>query len=203
MSVHQHYPGCSLYLNRWLAWCPITGKTAVVPANKREKGAKEGAIVGMVDKMDSRTGSDRSASLLSRGVGQPSSLYIAGLFDDRDRLRPMRDALVGMGYVVTSTWLNEPDDKKGDVKDNTFEYYKLCGVRDIAEITASDGIVIDTLSVTPRGGREWEGGYAQGLGLAVWLVGPVRNVFHTLHPRFESWEECLAYFKERSYGGRP
>lgn len=129
-------------------------------------------------------------------------LYIAGLFDDRERLIPMRDRLVSYGHEVTSSWLTQepigklessnPTGQSGGTLAQAAEY----GRRDLEEIDAGDGLILDTISVTPRGGREWEGGYAQGHGKAIWIVGPVRNVFHARFSRFDTWEEALTYFRE-------
>lgn len=121
-----------------------------------------------------------------------TKVYIAGFFDTRARLRPYRDALVDMGYTITATWLDE----EGVTYESTqADYHLACAVRDLQEVKACDMIIVDTLDVTPRGGREVEFGISLTKSIPRYIVGPVRNVFHQMATkRFSTWEDALEYF---------
>jgi len=98
-----------------------------------------------------------------------------------------------MGHEVVSTWLDEVAKPAGMTQET---FWRKLAVKDLAEVKACDLLIADTMDVTPRGGREVEFGFALGghQSKHVFIVGPVRNVFHTLADiRFESWDECLNY----------
>ena len=121
-----------------------------------------------------------------------TKLYIASFFDDRPRLRPFADQLWHKGYEIVSTWLNETAKPEGMPHDI---FWKKLAIKDLAEINACDILVLDTFSVTPRGGREVELGFALGRfqSKLIYLVGPVRNVFHTLvDVKFDTWEDLIS-----------
>lgn len=136
-------------------------------------------------------------------------VYIAGFFDTKDRLHPVRDALTSLGYVVTSTWLDEvqTDVAPGKVsttiaealekyKGTKHEDYLSYAVRDVKDIDRSDFLIVDTFDITPRGGREVEVGYAIGTGKPFFVVGPERNVFHKLaKDTFSSWDSAIEFLK--------
>ena len=64
--------------------------------------------------------------------------------------------------------------------------------RDYSEVLQSELLIVDTVDVNDRGGREVEVGLALAFGLGVWVVGPRRNVFHYLvNQQFSTWEETL------------
>lgn len=122
-------------------------------------------------------------------------VYIAGYFDTRQRLQTPANFLWRMGHEIVSTWLQEVAKIPGMTYD---EFYKKLAIKDIAEINAADLIIVDTIDVTPRGGREVELGYALGQHQRklIYIVGPERNVFHKLADRrFDNWEECVAHMK--------
>ena len=120
-------------------------------------------------------------------------IYIASFFDTRHRLRPFRDALWRMKHEVVSTWLDEVAKPALMSRD---EFWRKLALKDLAEIKAADLVIVDTIDLTPRGGREVEMGFAFGghQGKLIYLVGPIRNVFHTLvDKKFETWEACLVH----------
>ena len=89
---------------------------------------------------------------------------------------------------MVSTWLNEVARAEGMT---TEEFWKKLAVKDLAEVNAADLLILDTTDVTPRGGREVELGFALGRfqSKSVYMVGPIRNIFHTLvDRRFASWD---------------
>jgi len=119
-------------------------------------------------------------------------VYIASFFDTRNRIRPYADELWKRGHEVVSTWLNETSRPEGMTTD---EFWKKLAIKDLAEINAADLLILDTIDVTPRGGREVELGFALGRfqGKSIYMVGPVRNVFHMLvDRRYDSYEALLA-----------
>ena len=72
--------------------------------------------------------------------------------------------------------------------------------RDVKEVNHSDLMLLDTWDESPRGGREFEFGYAYQMGIPVWVVGPMRNVFHRLADiRFAEWWEVIQVLEERTY----
>lgn len=123
-------------------------------------------------------------------------VYIGSFFDTRERLLPYRDQLFKLGHDVVSTWLNETKKMPEMGHD---EFWKKLAVKDLAEIQSADLFILDTLDITPRGGREVEIGYALAghQNRLIYLVGPVRNVFHTLADRrFDTWDECMASVRD-------
>lgn len=122
-------------------------------------------------------------------------VYLACKFEERRKLRPVRDALWEMGHEVVSTWIDEVKRSK-QMSEDTF--YKKLALKDIAEIKSARLFVLDTLIPSERGGKEVEFGMALGQFQAklLYIVGPIRNVFHHLcDQRFDSWDEFL-YFME-------
>lgn len=100
-----------------------------------------------------------------------------------------------MGHEITSSWLYEVAKQQNMSFD---EFYKKLAIKDLAEIHAADLIIVDTTDITPRGGREVELGYALGQHQKklAFIVGPARNVFHTLvDRRFDSWGDVLAHMQ--------
>lgn len=123
-------------------------------------------------------------------------IYIASFFETKDRLQEPKKALWKLNHEVVSSWLDEAP--RGEFMPTTEIFWKKLAMKDLAELERADAIILDTLDVNPRGGREVEFGFA----LAGWqnklvcIVGPYRNVFHTLADKqFNTWDECLAWFK--------
>ena len=125
-------------------------------------------------------------------------VYIASFFDTRARLYPIRAMLREMGYVVTSTWL---DETPSVAEEDMVSYFASCAQRDWEDLRSSDLLIIDTSDETPRGGREVELGLALAWRKKVFRVGPPRNVFHYFLRGFKTWDDMLAYLK--SYDAAP
>ena len=118
-------------------------------------------------------------------------IYVASFYDAKERIKPIVDRLRGFGHVVVSTWTEEPHTGDNDktLTNGLRLYYAW---RDLKEVDAADLLLLDTLDVNPRGGREFEAGYAYGTGKLVWLVGPERSIFHRyLQVRFETCHEVF------------
>jgi hypothetical protein len=68
----------------------------------------------------------------------------------------------------------------------------MLAMRDLQEIRACKVLIVDTVATNTRGGSQVEFGFALGFQTQVWLVGPVRNVFHTLAQRtFTNWGDAI------------
>ena len=117
-------------------------------------------------------------------------IYIASLFDTRERLLPVRDRLNAAGHRVISSWLAA---EAGITYGGTTEqYHRRCAERDLDEVREADWVFVDTCDVSDRGGQDVELGIALALGKLTARVGPPRNVFHTLvNWTFDSWDDVL------------
>jgi nucleoside 2-deoxyribosyltransferase len=126
-------------------------------------------------------------------------IYVASFFDTRERLLPIVEQIKAIGHSVTSSWLKEP---KASTYANVTDGYRLaCAIQDMTDIREASLVIIDTNDLSPRGGREFEMGYAIARGIPCMIVGPNRTVFHrlALH-RFETWEEAIKGLKELDNG---
>ena len=124
-----------------------------------------------------------------------SSIYIAGHFARQASLRSVATVLRSMGHVVTSRWLDEV----GHPTPDSTHWYSI-GERDLEDIRAADCLLLDTTDITPRGGREFETGYAHALGKPFYILGPHRSVFHYRAAAvFASTTDLLRFFE----GGAP
>ena len=102
-----------------------------------------------------------------------------------------------MGHQVLSHWLDEVSKPEGMDEEI---WWKKLALRDLVDVYASDLLIVDTLDITPRGGREVEYGFALSRfqEQQVWVVGPYRNVFHRLADlEFETWEQCLEWLSPK------
>ena len=100
-----------------------------------------------------------------------------------------------LGHEVVSTWIDEVK-RSEQMSEDTF--YKKLAVKDIAEIKSARLFVLDTLIPSERGGKEVEFGMALGQfqDKLLYIVGPIRNVFHLLCDRhFDSWDEFLNFME--------
>ena len=121
------------------------------------------------------------------------TIYIAGRYESKGRLQEIRQRVECLGHQVVSTWLDEPESEYPTEMDSNA--IRACALRDLVEIATADVLLLDTYDEDIHGGREWEGGFGFGHPhLRVMLVGPRRNIFHTLVPmQFKSWEEALQW----------
>jgi nucleoside 2-deoxyribosyltransferase len=105
-------------------------------------------------------------------------IYLAARFGRRDELREIARALRRLGYVVTSSWLEQQEDAI-DSPDSPH-----LAALDLREIGECDVFVAFTDHPgTPgaeRGGRHVEFGAAAVLGKMIVICGPVEHLFHRL-----------------------
>ena len=119
-----------------------------------------------------------------------SVVYIAASWQNRFRLREIRTRLADVGIVVNSQWIDfDREYTEGDFGEEAD--------RDYSDIKAADFLILDTTDRATRGGREWEAGYATGLGKHIWRVGPVITPFHVRVQRafVSGWGDCLEYLR--------
>lgn len=120
-------------------------------------------------------------------------IYLAAQYSQKHEIALKKQELQGLGFIVTSTWMEEPDDPNVSLKDVRHVVLAAYASRDVEEIDAADMLVLFTVDPderTRRGGRHVEYGYALGRGKAVCIVGPQENIFHHLLPAdlcFPSW----------------
>jgi len=125
-----------------------------------------------------------------------SKIYIAAQFESRYRIRPHAHTLWKMGYEIVATWLNETARPSGMPHE---AFMKKLAMKDIAEVQSADLLIQDTIKMSMRGGAATEFGIAlRGFqAKTIWVVGPLRSVFHYLCDRqFDSWGECIAALKK-------
>lgn len=118
------------------------------------------------------------------------NIYIAGSFGERFRLRGYRGMLEKRGYTVTASWLDIP---ARDLALGSEERMRVDAALDFSEVGQSDLVIVDTLVPSSTGGSDAEMGFAFGRMKRVWVVGPVRNLYHTIaRRRFHNWDEMFA-----------
>ena len=123
-------------------------------------------------------------------------IYLAGQFESQKRIRKEAHKVWALGHDVVSSWLNEVI-KPANMPHR--EFMKKLAMKDIAEVNAADLLIQDTIKMSIRGGAATEFGLAlhSFQNKQVWVVGPLRSVFHYLCDRhFNNWKECLAALKQ-------
>jgi nucleoside 2-deoxyribosyltransferase len=86
-----------------------------------------------------------------------------------------REAIIGAGYEVTSSWIDTPemyDGAAGHMAESQ-------ALQNFLDIDAADVLVCFTEGVSV--GKHIELGYALGRGMPIIVVGPTTSVFH-YHP---------------------
>ncbi len=95
-----------------------------------------------------------------------------------------------LGHTVCSNWLSE--DNAQAFSELTTKRRQMYSYRDIGEVVSCDLLIIDTAEESTSGGREVEYGMALALGKSVWVIGPDRNIFHSVcRRRFDDWQMAL------------
>jgi hypothetical protein len=119
-------------------------------------------------------------------------IYVAGFWFAQYRLRQEAAKLRAAGHELISTWLDaeESDSPTPDQR-------KLYAIRDICEVRKAELFILDTFDEDCRGGREAELGAAYEGNAEIWLVGPQRNIFHTLaDTHYLSWDAVHEAIRE-------
>jgi hypothetical protein len=126
-------------------------------------------------------------------------VYLAARYSRHPEMQGVRDVLEGIGYRVTSRWIDQhggkyPTSFTPEILNSDPAYCGAVGQHDIEDVEAAD-IVISFTDATGggKGGRHVEFGLALGLGKRVILVGPREHIFHTL-PQVEhypTWRDLV------------
>ena len=129
-------------------------------------------------------------------------IYVSGTFTAQKRLREQAERLFHLGHEITSTWLTEvakPDHLSED------EWLFRLATKDVAEVFASDCIIMDIEGKSTSGGRYTEWGVASHPRDAKlrYIVGPMeRGCFQRLADRhFETWDELIAFLAPHAKQG--
>jgi nucleoside 2-deoxyribosyltransferase len=127
-------------------------------------------------------------------------IYLASNWGSKKRISALRDQIQLLGHTICSNWLDEDSDQNFEGIDNAQRQEYAC--RALGEILTSDLLILDTVDASPSGGREIEMGFAVGQGVPVWVVGPERNIFHSIAARrYTTWTDVL--FDLSADTGRP
>lgn len=120
-------------------------------------------------------------------------IYIAGTFGDQKALRDEAHKLWDLGHEVTGTWLLE---QARNPEMSAEEHHKKLAIKDIAEVTKADVIILDNRQSSGGKNCEWGIGLGQHQTKLLWLVGKPSNVFHNLADKqFATWEEVVECLK--------
>ncbi len=111
-------------------------------------------------------------------------IYLAARWGRKMEMRRVRAELKEMGHVVTSRWLDLPENEDGEVGNSR----SLESCREDADMVIEDMddaevclAFTEPAGIGPmRGGRHTEVGYFLGKGKPVWVVGHHENIFHSL-----------------------
>lgn len=117
------------------------------------------------------------------------SIYIAAPFIRQTEARSKAAELVGMGFTVTSRWV---DDDVAAAAEATSDYQAERANIDIADIDAAQYFILLAEHDSRTGGKHFETGYAYATGKNLMIVGRRENVFHHL-PRLifaQTWDEA-------------
>lgn len=121
-------------------------------------------------------------------------VFLAGKYESQYRLKTVRTVLKGLGHTVVSTWL---DEKSPDRTSLAWRDTQQAASRDWADLRQCDLFILDTNDQDEHGGREVELGLALGTDARTWIVGPSRNIYHSLAgQRFYNWFDALAWLVE-------
>lgn len=123
------------------------------------------------------------------------NVYLAAPFSYRARIRPYRKELQALGFTVTASWLDYPDDAPNDSDLPEAErtmHAELCK----GDVLASDILIYFKADAeyVSRGGKDVEFGIAAAKGCRLILVGDKpKHVFTALKQveHYETWDECF------------
>lgn len=125
-------------------------------------------------------------------------VYLAAQYKQKDDLIRYAAELKELGIEVTSRWLNEPHStttELGELHPDDLERYAMI---DLYDIDMADAFVFFSLpdsSLSRRGGRHVEFGYAIASRTPILVVGPHENIFHYLDgvTHVDRWEDATKW----------
>ncbi len=119
-------------------------------------------------------------------------IYLSGTYTDQARLRAHASTLHDMGHEITSSWVREVLQPKHL---SQAEWYHGLAVKDLAEVSAADCIILDLDGTSTSGGRYVELGFAIGrYSMLKYVVGGDQSgVFLTLaDAKFPDWDSLFS-----------
>jgi hypothetical protein len=127
---------------------------------------------------------------------RPWRVYLSSRWGRREELLEYRKRLLGYEFRVTSRWLDASESLEGQLVYSGNDARRIA-TSDLEDILMSDiiiGFSEQENSQFARGGRHVEIGYALAHPeKVVAIVGDQENVFHSLVPQFNTFDECLKY----------
>jgi hypothetical protein len=111
-------------------------------------------------------------------------IYLAARYSAQQKMRGVRDVLTGLGFEVTSSWIDVDDhgvDGIGPDEMNTDP--ERCAPHaqlDVGDVLRADTVIVFTQWPSSTGGRHVELGIALGAEKKVIVVGRRENIFQTL-----------------------
>lgn len=126
-------------------------------------------------------------------------VYISGSYSSKARLRAEGLRLHDLGHDVTSSWLYETV-KPDALTDG--QWRRRLAEKDIAEVYASDCIILDLCEPSTTGGRycEWGVALAPGSMMLRYTVGNTDRRFFTqlADEQYDSWDQLILEFSDVS-----
>lgn len=126
-------------------------------------------------------------------------VYLAAQFSWKEQIAAKKRQLEQLGIEVTSTWTDETANPNCSLKDFQGDYHLDMALRDLRQIDEADRLILFTVdpdTMTRRGGRHVEFGYAMGKGKDLLVIGPKENIFHHLPiVQIDTWEEAVKWLK--------
>jgi len=110
-------------------------------------------------------------------------IYLAAQYARNPEMRGYRDILEGLGYTVTSRWIDQHDGALEEAlgePELTAEPHRGTpfALKDLEDIAAADTVI--NFTGAGRGGRHVELGIAIASGKSLILVGRREHVFHCM-----------------------
>lgn len=107
-------------------------------------------------------------------------VYLSGSFDARDEIAKDAAFLRGLGFEITSSWLNEPPIRYDSPEHEEWQKRARAN-EDLLDVERSDVVVVYTHWPSTSGGLHVELGIAAALRKRIIVFGPRLNVFHYLN----------------------
>lgn len=106
-----------------------------------------------------------------------TTLYLAGAWHDRPRMRLMRSLICAAGFGVRAGWLDVPEGMASFERGGSRNFYASQAEGCLCEIELSHGLVIFRSEPLSEG-ASIETGFALALNKPVFLVGRASSIFH-------------------------
>ena len=130
-------------------------------------------------------------------------IYLAGQYKQKDELMAVAAKLRAKGFTVVARWLDEPHAASitlAEISDERLEQYAKIDLEDIDDCDEFIFFSLSPETLSVRGGRHVEFGYALAKKKYIAVIGPKENVFHYLswhphnvrhHPSIDDWIMCF------------